>query len=351
MGICPRRPPWAGAERRGVLIVDETRAVALPMGAGLSRSLTGGIRAALHRGVCRQGNWRLEAASGAGDPGVSGRRVLKAVNPETGHAVTVKIHGSRLRCLSEFLAMRRLHRLTRACVAPLMIARDARFVVSEWIDAPLVSDLYPTSARAAALQDVGAWLRRLHAQARRGKPRLTATYRLRIAAPDSEGEVAQAVARLTEREERVTQSSSAVTMLHGDCHGGNFFAEGRRLLAFDRERDLFGIGFIDVAKFLIDLELRRDRAARAGRPWDGDADEDRRSFFAGYGPVAPEDLALFDFIEDAMAFRLWKAAADRLHVLQRAMRGRALLDGDGATMRPGRLVGPSPNACAWTRDV
>ncbi|WP_161555710.1 phosphotransferase [Mangrovicoccus ximenensis] len=156
------------------------------------------------------------------------------------------------------------------------------------------------------------------------------------------------LARLRRRRLRAAGAAGPATLLHGDFHAGNLFVRDGRMLGFDREYDVHGPAHHDLAKFLVDLGMRRAEAEAEGTPWDGDADTDRRCFFEGYGRLDPETVAAFDLAEDLVAFRLWNRGIKRRgsSVLDGMMRARGLV-GDAAGPRPGRLVA-GLNGAEWT---
>lgn len=279
---------------------------------------------------------------------------LKATHPSLAQVVVIKMNTDHARNVLEFKALQTLHQVTGACAAPLFIDDAGNFFGLEWIDAPTVLDQISGPEHGAALARTGAWLARLHSVESREPFLVRKRSLLHLGYFEQRGAVAVATARLRACRRHARVSAGPIALLHGDFHAGNVFDLGDRVLAIDRVADFYGPAFQDVARFLSDLESRRELAALEGQPWPFDADTDRRHFFEGYGPIQEAQLALFDLVEDMAFFRLWRRSRQRGNVeLADQMRARGLLgplDKTGQVARPGRLVAATSGDTRWTQE-
>jgi Ser/Thr protein kinase RdoA (MazF antagonist) len=223
----------------------------------------------------------------------------------------------------------------------------------EWVDAPLLMDRLPGPDRQPDITRVGAWLARLHATT--AKHPLLAPRQRGVPLPDVEtGGLAEEVARsLRERMGALRLRSGPTAMLHGDFHPGNLFVSGKRILAFDRKYDASGTIFFDIATFLVDIAHLRNLASTAGKPWPGNMEADRQSFFAGYGAISEKHLALHDLIEDLIVFRRWYhrfVQQDEHRWFEEQLRVRGLPDRAEGIARPGRLVSLRRGGAQWSTE-
>lgn len=294
--------------------------------------------------------WDIERISKRGLAGYE-RCVFRASNRETGQRLAIKANSSPGTNRQQYKALCNLRQRTSDCVTPFYLARDGRFFVMEWIDAPpLLKRLHVAHPeREQALVRAGAWLARLQSATADQVPAGSRIHRVRLLAWFSRGQLGRAAAGLAARMRRVPLRTGPVAMLHGDFQPGNLFDTGDRLLAFDRQSDRHGVRFFDAAWFLSHLSDARDRLAGKKQPWPGDPETDRRAFFEGYGPLQEEQLALFDLVEDLVLFSRWRYLTRRKnHRLDEQVRMRGLLGSDRPAFRPGRLVGQSSGGVFWT---
>lgn len=296
--------------------------------------------------------WEIERVSKHGPPGRE-RNVFFARNLDSGQRLAVKANSKPTANRQQYRALCNLRRHTRDCVTPLYLARDSRFFVMEWIDAPaLLKQLHVSGLeREQALARAGAWLARLQSATSERPPAGSRLHKVRLLTLFSRGPLRCAAANLAARMRCVPLQSGPVAMLHGDFQPGNLFDLGDRLVAFDRQSDRHGVSFFDAAWFLSHLSDTRDRLIRKKQPWPGELDADRRAFFEGYGPLDEDKLALFDLVEDLVLFSRWRYLLRRNnHRLDEQVRLRGLLDADQPASRPGRLVVRSSGGGLWSKE-
>lgn len=317
-------------------------------GDALPEALAGAIDAWLsdhHPGV---GPWSLQMVQHKVFPSGRERRLIRARADGARHSVAIKANSDRRTNRAEFAALAALARYTADVVAPLHLAENGQFFAMEWIDAEPFERRLDDASRPEALVRAGAWLGGLHRASRGLEP---TGVRLRLPEPPllvRRGDPGLAAARLRARLRRLPRARGPLVMLHGDAHCGNFFDTGTRIVAFDRTRDFFGLAQADLAKFLVDIAIRRERAAQAGRPWSEDADADRRRIFEGYGPVPEPDLAAFDLAEHLILFKKWHLDLRRgKRQFDGLMRRYGLLGHGGTEPGPGRLVADAAGGAAW----
>ena len=295
--------------------------------------------------------WAFELVSRGG-----GRSVLSASQKSSGRRVAVKFNGSNQKNREQFRALDGMHRAGVDCVRPLFFDDEGRFLVLEWVDAPLLIQELASPQRNALILKSGQWLARLQ-QSTVGSAKLLSKVRsMRIPKSDGDETIAEASARLKKRMKRANLPRKELVKLHGDFHVENVFCAPDRLPVFDPHFDGYGNPFEDAARFLLSLALSRQVAAEAGRPWPGDAEMDRWSFFGGYGALRNEHIGLYDLIEDYIYFTTWlrhrrrRPDCARCRFLERELKVRGVLDSANTGPRPGRLaVGPGGTPI-WTRE-
>lgn len=210
--------------------------------------------------------------------------------------------------------------------------------------------------RRQGLVKAGAWLARLHSAQVRAAQTLQDIGNLPFLRPTHDPVLNHARAALVTRIGGLRATLPASVMLHGDFHPGNLFDTGQGLLAFDREVAIVGLAYWDVAFFLLSVAQARALAVGTAAAWTDDNDDDRRSFFQGYGALARRSVALLDLIEDLTLFRRWRyvrrfyPAYRRFRFLNETMRDRGLLEQPATVAHPGRLVRRFPFGTRWTTD-
>lgn len=293
-------------------------------------------------------DWNIDLIRTGGRSGRT-RRIMRARSAD-GQAIALKSHDSRLRNRTEFHALRKLHDATSDSILPIYLAKDCKYYTMEWVDGPLMSQSLGRADHGQRIAQTGTWLARLHTH-RFPRPLFeTHLPNLRLPWRPGTDAVGQASARLKQQLRMVSMSSGPRAVLHGDFHAGNLFVLPDRVMVFDREEDCFGLTFLDVARFLVDLAQRRRDAGIEGLTWDGNDDTDRRMFFDAYGPIKSRDLALYDTVEDALAFRSWRRQMRKGRDDQTAdMQARGLLGDASPLSRPARLVAKPDGSVVWTQ--
>ncbi|WP_138471418.1 phosphotransferase enzyme family protein [Poseidonocella sp. HB161398] len=303
----------------------------------LPKGLASAMSSWLRRRYGSGPDWRFEIGRLVGAGGGRMRVILHA-SREGGPDLAIKSHASRWRNIGEYRALAAMAAASEDSVQPVHLDPLGRFFAIEWIEGPRLSQLLGRPGREDWLARTGAWLAELHRAG--GRRPLIRRGPVRVALPRSAGEdaIGEAVRRLRQRRQG-TGGTGPSRFLHGDFHADNLFLRDGRLLGFDREYEVYGPVEHDLARFLVDLALRREGAAAEGAPWDGDSETDRQAFFDGYGALEPETVASFDLTEDLMLFRHWRRGIRRgsQSLLDGMMRARGLL-GEAAGPRPGRLV-------------
>lgn len=324
--------------------------------AALSPDIPARLQRWLSRHYGRRQAWHMDLIRNAGRSG-RGRRILRLRNDD-GQSIAIKSHDSRLRNRSEFHALRKLHEAAPDSIAPIYLARDFKYYAMEWLEAPLLSAALGRGDHAERITQAGAWLAGLHAHAAPRRfletrlPNLQISgldlSRFRSPRPGSEA-TRLASGRLRQRLRKAPLAKGPRAVLHGDFHAGNLFVLPDRVIGFDREDDGTGLTFLDSARFLVDLGQRRRDASATGETWGGDAEADRRLFFDAYGPLRAADLATYDAIEDALAFRVWRRQMRRGQSGMTAeIQARGLLGDDTPQRRPARLVARADGSVIWS---
>ena len=315
----------------------------------------------LRRSLCAHfggtNSWQFETVA---DPSGSKYRlcILRAINADSGRDVAIKANTGRDRNEEQFNALEAFYNDGVESVRPFYIDSSKLFFVMEWVDAPLLAQQLGGTHHEELIAKAGRWLSKMQNLTENNtidasnirKPKLK---RLR-------GD--QAVQKLYKTlnkslgDPKVLQKTPA--RLHGDFIITNVFLSRNRLLGFDAQVDAYGIPFHDASRFLLSLARARHDASHAGNSWQGSAEQDRQSFFDGYGAIHEEDLWLFDLLEDGMYFNSWRRLRSRnvdtagIQYFDQELGKRGLLGDRGETTRPGRLVKNSENNQEiWTRDV
>ena len=315
----------------------------------------------LRRSLCAHfggtDNWQFETVA---DPSGSKYRlcVLRATNLDSGRDVAIKANTGRDRNEEQFKALVAFYNEGVDSIRPFYIDSSKLFFVMEWVDAPLLEQQLGGTHHDELIADAGRWLSKMQKLTENStiyasnirKPKLK---RLR-------GD--QAVQKLFKSlnkclgDPKVLQKTPV--RLHGDFTIFNVFSTHNRLLGFDAQVHAYGIPFHDATRFLLSLARARHDASHAGRGWPGSTEQDRQSFFKGYGPILEEDLWLFDLMEDCIYFNSWRRLRSRkgdaasIQYFDQQLGKRGLLGDEGQKTRPGRLVKNSgTNREIWTRDV
>lgn len=276
------------------------------------------------------------------------RRVFRARHDPSGRTVAVKTNSSARANRAEYMALETLHRSAAGTVLPLALSPGGEFFAIGWIDAPLLKHRMEAGDRHGALLLAGSWLAEVQRHTAGMVPTGRLVTGLRLPLWARPGSARYAIRCLRARSRRLARQAGRTVMLHGDFQPGNIFDFGNRIVVFDRIADIWGSPHLDVAKFLVYVAAQRARALESGRPWDGDNEGDRRSFFAGYGPVPQDELPQFDLAEDIMLYRKWqqyrRTGQGRL---AQEMRLRGLVAGAVPDRRPGRLVDAGDGRPYW----
>lgn len=290
-------------------------------------------------------------------PGDKGLSVIRARNETIGRDLAVKADKVRWRNADQYRAIKALFDAGTRCVAPYYLDPSQRFFVMDWIDAPLLTHRLGGDDHDAWIRDVGRWLDNLQTVTGREPGGRVKPYRFRLSSRSPDKTVADVWKPLVRRLKKADLYEAGLVRLHGDFHPGNVFCASDGVVVFDPQRDRFGNPFQDVARFLLGLGLARQEADEHGRPWAGDAETDRKSFFDGYGPLRHDRVWLFDLIEEFIVAKTWRRLRrkDReggpCRYLESELERRGLLGGDPEGVRPGRLVVPADGSLAvWSLD-
>lgn len=308
---------------------------------------------------CGEGNWEFSILKERQAPGMMS--VLLATNAPTERRVVVKAHKRKRRNLDQFKALEAMLEAGVSCVKPLHLDSKHRFFLMEWIDAPLLASCLGKDGHDDLIRQSGQWVSQLQRATATRKPPLRMLHTLRVPSVRGDTQMKAIAADLRKRLLISDLHRSGVVRLHADFHATNIFCLPEGLMAFDAQYNRFGSPFHDPATFLMSLAILRERAAKKNA-WCGSAEHDRKSFFSGYGPLAREEVGLFDLVEDFVWVNSWaRARAKNLsrgycRILEKELEMRGLLGAAPPSHRPGRLVaevdgaGPSWSNCFVPRS-
>ena len=238
-------------------------------------------------------------------PGKNGMTLFRASNNDGSIQVAIKSHKKKQLNKEQFLATEAMYRSKVRFVRPIFLDHGCRFFVMEWVDAPLLSSELGSSQHNTIISSAGKWLADMQAATGAG-PRKSGVIRdFRRPKVSFDWTFFRALLQFRKRIRETVSSSADLVRLHGDYHSGNIFRTENGLLGFDAQYDGFGSPFRDVARFLLDLALKRNAFECAGHSWPGDAESDRRNFFEGYGAIDLEMISMFDLVEKPPTLHLF----------------------------------------------
>ncbi|MDO5706498.1 MAG: phosphotransferase [Paracoccus sp. (in: a-proteobacteria)] len=241
---------------------------------------------------------------------------------EDGRDLAIKAGATPDSTRMQFDALIAMVRANPDSVAPWFIAPDDSFFAMDWVQAPVLKARMQDAGRLDLLRDAGRWLRRLHTTTRALRPRFDAGSRGDLLYPGQGADYHAVIRELAHRRNRLRVRYAWFSLLHGDFHPGNLFADRARVIGFDPPRIAFGPRHGDVANFLVLLRVYRHHALYQGRGWPDSYHHDKAAFLDGYGaPLLPRSARL-RFMVDLKTARLWHhlARQDRLSDLERAER-------------------------------
>ncbi len=315
----------------------------------------------LRRSLCAHfggtDNWQFETVA---DPSGSKYRlcILRATNADTGRDVAIKANTGCDRNEEQFRALEAFYNEGVDSIRPFYIDSSKLFFVMEWVDAPLLAQQLGGTHHEELIAEAGRWLSKMQSLTANNTLDASKIRKPKLRRLRGDPNVQKLHKTLSKRlgDPKVLQNKPV--RLHGDFTIFNVFSTHKRLLGFDAQVDAYGIRFHDASRFLLSLARARHDASHAGNGWPGSAEQDRQSFFIGYGSILEEDLWLFDLMEDCMYFNSWRRLRSRkgnaasIQYFDQELGNRGLLGDEGNTTRPGRLVKISEtNQEISTRDV
>ncbi len=271
-------------------------------------------------------NWVFQTVSRKNN-----RSVLQVTQKSSGRRFALKFNDSRRKCRDQFRALEAMGKAGLSCVRPLFFDSKGKYLLMDWVDAPLLVKELETERRESLLYNSGRWLADLQRTTVGSAGLFSRTHRLQVPKIDGSEAIKEAATRLKRRSFEVKSPRRRLVRLHGDYHVRNAFCTSDRLIVFDPQVDSFGHPFVDVARFLVSAALHRHVAEEVGQRWPGDAKTDRLLFLRGYGAVNSETSKECDFFEDytylSVLLRIRRRAPNslRCRFLEQELRARGVL--------------------------